>query len=533
MYRIEGFGPTGEAHVPHGIPSWKTPKDGRPWSLREHDPDVHAEHKKMFREMTTAQINSARLNFMQRRFSNLKLRPVTELERKAVCESFEKRLPYLSPNHRVPAGTTVDSLLRTRSESGGKMHYGKAWMSKGDAETFEKLQRELGAIDNTIAARQLYELMHSKHPTRILFSRLGGSMAFPRPDGSKVVHVNPDFTIVDPISKVTTPLCVVLGHEIEHANLPTQFTVAFMKIKKRSFTNPEEIRVIDGYENAMLAKIGKGERSTHQSYLAALDPADGKSIGFPYVSNGKTHYVRPNGELKGKIIGADEKFVTLQHADGRVIRIETPTLLFCHFGLSQVRKMGFADPRSVLEQGYDTFSTVYKASKESQSFEHLILDPDETIIASTKLMAMHSPEAQKKIQDWKAGIGRGDILTVKLDKQGAVDLRRDNKDPDPIATLQKKFKAEKNRNIRNRVIAVLLGLSVAGAIALAIIYAVKRNEKKHAVVVRNQGTAAVPQQAQAHVARQVQQQMQQQMQPPQSPLSAQIAQANTQATAQA
>ncbi len=162
---IEGFGSDGKTWVPKHpfVPLGAGPAFG----FRSHAAITHNEHLNAMGKLTTADINKQKLPFLVRR--HIVLHDVTNTELEAARSAFVDRMPYLAPeNRKIPSGTSVDSLLAGKRVTGDRVHYGQVSLSAKDAVDFEKLQRELSAIDATIATRQLYQVTHGKMPTRIL-----------------------------------------------------------------------------------------------------------------------------------------------------------------------------------------------------------------------------------------------------------------------------------------------------------------------------------------------------------------------------
>jgi hypothetical protein len=277
-------------------------------------------------------------------------------------------------------------------------------------------------------------------------------------------------TVLDPVSGIVTPLSVVLGHEIEHVNPPSKITQSLRLSQHDGFSNAEEVRVIDGYENGMHGAIGKGDRSTHMSHSLPLKPGESSEIAFPYYQDGRLEVIAPGQRLTGKILGADHERVTIETSAGKRVQIDTPVLLSSACNISQVLKCGFKDCRSNLEQVIDFQKTARAAALHVRAVAPDEFEEIETLFETMRHMQVHTPEAKAKIAEWQDAARRGDTISVSVNPKGLINLSRVSDEANPHERVARRAAKLRLENLRNRVIAVSIGggiLTVTGASLLA------------------------------------------------------------------
>ena len=203
--------------------------DRQPWSLRESGAPFYTQQAEKMRSLTPEQLRKNRAGMLRKHL------PQASSEVKAAIDAWEAQQPYLSPKLTLEKAMTVDSLLGERYKSAfpeSVVRYGNLTVGAEDAEYFETLQRELAAIDPRRAARQLHQLMHGGYSTSIVFSDAAGSMNLRCALGN-IIIINRRLTVQDPYSGAITSLALVMGHEIEHANIPSEIQMTLGSIADR------------------------------------------------------------------------------------------------------------------------------------------------------------------------------------------------------------------------------------------------------------------------------------------------------------
>jgi len=390
----------------------------KPYDQRRDAPEAYKQHLRYFRRISATRI--------QRETG------VTEAQYQAVLKSFQQRLPYLAPEHSVPPNATIDSLLAEKKLDGGYARYGKATVYAKDAAFFEKLQRELADIHAAIAVRQLYQLMYGHLPTHISFSLIGHSAAIPNVDGRNLIHVNTRYSVLDPRSLVVTPLCIVLGHEIEHVNVPGAVSRSLRSQSDQGFTTAEEVRAIGGYENGMLRSLGRGERSTHKSYLVSLAADNHHELGFSYLADSGTGCIRPGQSLQGKLIDASRHSVTIELPEGGTARFETRALLAATSGLQKPHRMAYSVRRVESEIAIDDSGYHTGEFGDIPAADHADITPELLPFALLEQQQMRSPTVRAQIAAWQTGARRGDRLTVSMSEHGLLLLRHVKREIDTM-----------------------------------------------------------------------------------------------------
>lgn len=440
--------------------------NGRPVDSRSASPEAHAKQTNRMNKQTADHVSKRRATFLLTRV--LHQPHVDAAECRAMREAFENRLPYLSPKHKIPKGTSVDSLLGSKVESWDGVRYGKVIVSKNDSATFEKLQHELAGIDGGRATRQHYQAMHSNADINIHFSKHGASATLMMYDGRKLIFMNTRMSVLDPVNGTTVPISIVLGHEIEHANLPLPLSLSLMSESDKDFTNLEEVRVIDGYEAAMLHALGRSQRSTHISHVLTVD-AEGKA-GIPYSVNGKETYLRPGQKLTGRMVEANEKFVTLETPQGQRVEIETPMLMLVSAGLEHVQHLGFQSQLSKLEKFQDQ-RRINKAVSKELSSSALSEEAADAMPLLMEKAYMAQSEMVDQLQNWQSAVASRDTLTITLNPKNLIHLQRQSNDPDPIGSMLAKRQKIRKTNFHNRAVALAAlggGVTLAGVTTYAI-----------------------------------------------------------------
>lgn len=397
----------------------------KPYNQRRDAPETHKKHLAYLGNISAARINREQGQTLARRF--LRNPNVTDAQYQAVRSSFLRRLPYLAPENMFSATTSVKSLLAERLLDHASVRYGAASLNLKDAPLFEVLQLELASINEHIAVRQLYQLMHGHLPTHILFSELGHSAAIPNVNGRNLIHVNTRYTVLDPISCVVTPLCIVLGHEIEHANVPAAVSQSLRSLADQGFTTAEEVRAIDGYENGMLNSLGRGERSTHKSYLVMLDPDDHTKIVFPFTTKHGRGRIRPGQCIYGRLLEANRHTLTIELADGDEASFETRFLLAATSGLQKRHRINSSGARSASGMPGVTF--------DRGEFGESPLLPEHLPFVQMEQKTLASSSADMQIAQWRAGASRGEFLTISMNGYGLLQLHKERREIDPMQYL--------------------------------------------------------------------------------------------------
>jgi hypothetical protein len=399
----------------------------RPYSQRRDAPETHKKHLSYLGNISAARINREQSRALARRC--VQNPSVTEAQYQAVRSSFLLRLPYLAPENILPASTTVKSLLAESVLDQARVRYGVASVNLKDAPLFEALQLELASINEQIAARQLYQLMHGHLPTHIFFSEIGYSAAIPNVEGRNLIHVNTRYTVLDPLSCVVTPLCLVLGHEIEHANVPAAVSLSLRSLPDQGFTTAEEVRAIDGYENRMLDSLGRGERSTHRSFIVTLDPDDHTKIMFPYTTKRGRSRISPGQRVQGRLIDANIETVKIALADGDWASFDTRLLIAATSGMQRRHRMN-SFGRHIASQMPGSASASAPGHNGDSSFlpEHVPF-----VLMEQKTLA--SPAVVGQIADWRAGAARGEYLTISMNGYGLLHLHKERREIDPMQYL--------------------------------------------------------------------------------------------------
>jgi hypothetical protein len=409
----------------------------RPYDQRRDAPETHQQHLGYLRQHSALSINREQGRTQSLQFG--KYAGISDAQYKAVKKAFESRLPYLAPNAVIPPGTTVESLLSRKCLENNHARYGTLSLYVKDAAFFEILQRELASINEEIAVRQLYQLMHGHLSAHLMFSETGHSAAIPNFGGRTLIHVNTHYTVLDPRSFAVTPLCVVLGHEIEHANVPVAVSQSLRCHRDDGFTTAEEVRAIDGYENAMLRSLGRGERSTHRSYLVSLDPENHHAIAFIYMRKSKRCSIKPGESIQGKLIDADRQKVVIECEDGETAQIETRFLLMATSGLQRPHRISYAGSQPENTNEVESHSGLRGEFIGIAEGEFSGLMPEHIPFVKMEQGALAAPRVKYQIHLWQKGASRGDRLHISMDEYGRLHLRHLQRDVDPLqyAILQR------------------------------------------------------------------------------------------------